>query len=56
MAAIRCTGLTFEIRRRFSEHVLELGPQGQRTIIGRQMTAECAVALIRIAVKPDMLG
>ena len=45
-----------QIRRRFGEHVLELSPQRQHTIIRRKMTAECAVALVRITVEPDVLG
>ena len=49
-------GLGSQIRRRFGEHVLELGPQRQHTIIRRQMAAESAVTLVRIAVKPDVLG
>ena len=55
-AAIRAPGSCAQLGRRFDEHMLELSPQGQHTIIRRQMAAECAVALVRIAVKPDVLG
>ena len=38
-----------QVRNRINEHVLKLA------IIRRQMAAECAVTLVRIAVKPDVL-